>query len=398
MNESYSSTRTSANKIKLPAAKASKMKPTPISGKRKRGPFDLDPDPEEEPSQGGSSLLNGNGPVENGYDGDLNYGGVDESLYFANGNDPSQVADSQVGGTQDIISPSIEKDTTTTHTKAKGKRGKTAASKLAIEETANGVPESGRRGRPPKKPKTGVPIEEPEETNVEEAVGGLVEDTLQEEPIEESIEEHIRADPEPEKRAGRAKKAAMEPPKSKLGRAKGALSLKDPNIKLKPTRPRRASSAAARGSMSPSKTRFVKRSETPGDELHHTTRAGRNVVKPLAYWRGETAVFGGGRVEEGQLILPSIKDVIRIDEVPEPRKRRTPGQPRRRRRTRPAELDDIPEDEEDEAEYWETEAGVMNASVMLWDPETGRGDEENKEMAGEYQMLSSSFTGYANTK
>lgn len=381
MNESYSTSRTSASKIKLPTTKASKLKPTPISGKRKRGPFDLEPDPEEELSGSGNDLLNGNGPIGNAYDEDLNYGGVDESLNLVNGNDLSQVADSQVVGAQDVISPSIEKDTTTAHTKVKGKRGRTAASKIATEETIKAVPESGRRGRPPKKPKTSVPVEEHVEENVEEAAGGPADATLEEEPIEESIEEHIQADSEPQKRPGRAPKAAMAPPKSKTGRAKGALSLKDPNMKLKPTRPRRASSIAPRGSMSPSKTRFVKRSETPGDELHFTTRAGRNVVKPLAFWRGETAVFGGGRLEEGQLILPSIKDVIRIDEVPEPRRRRTPGQPRRRRRTRPAELDDIPEDEEDEAEYWETEAGVMNASVMLWDPETGRGDDENKEMA-----------------
>ncbi|KAL8932712.1 MAG: hypothetical protein Q9211_006160 [Gyalolechia sp. 1 TL-2023] len=388
VNESYSSTRTSASKSKLPAAKVSKLKPTPMSGKRKRGPFDLEPDPEDEPLGGETSLLNGTGPAENAYDQDLNYGGADESLNLVNGDDRSQLADSQVVQAQDIISPSIEKDTITTVTKVNGKRGKTVASKLAQAETIKATSGSARRGRPPKMPKTSVPVEEPVDEPVDEPVGepagepveGSAEEAI-EKPVGESIEEPVEEDSEPRKRHGRPPKAAMEPPKSKPGRAKGALSLKDPNMKLNPSRPRRASSRASRGSMSPSKIRFVKRSETPGDELHFTTRAGRNVVKPLAYWRGETAVFGGGRVEEGQIILPSIKEVIRTDEVPEPRRRRTPGQPRRRRPRRPAQLDDIPEDEEDEAEYWETEAGVMQASVMLWDPETGRGDDENKETA-----------------
>lgn len=370
MNESYTSTRSSTSKGKLPVARGSKLKPTPISGKRKRGPFDLEPDPEEEPLGGETSLVNGAGPTDNVFDKDLHYGGIDESFYLANGDDPSQIADSQVVQDQDVISPSIEKDTTTAPTKAKGKRGKPAASKVPQAGNTKTTPGSGRRGRPPKKPKTGVITEEP----VEEPTG---------EPVEE-VEGRVQEAAEPRKRSGRAPKAAMEPPRSKPEQVKGALSLKDPNMKLKPTKPRRASSTAARGSMSPSKTRFITRSETPGDELHFmTTRAGRNVVKPLAFWRGESAVFGDGRVEEGQLVLPGIKEVVRTEEVPEPRRRRTPGQPRRRRLKRPAELDDIPEDEEDEGEYWETEAGVMQASVMLWDPETGRGDEDNKELAGE---------------
>lgn len=402
MNESYSSTRTSASKSKLPA-KASKLKPTPISGKRKRDPFDLEPEAEEEPLGGDTRLSNGTAPTENAYDEDLNYGGVDESLNLANGGGPNQLADTQAAQAQDIISPSVENDTTTTLTKVKGKRGKTVASKLAQAEPIKATPGSGRRGRPAKKPKTSVPAEELVEEPSVEPIAGPIEGPIEgpveepvEEPIEESIEEPVQEDPEPRKRRGRAPKAAMEPPKSKPGRAKGALSLKDPNMKLKPTRPRRASSITTRGSMSPSKARFVKRSETPGDELQFKTRAGRPSMKPLAYWRGESAVLGAGRVEEGQLILPTIKNVIRCDELPEPRRRRTPGQPRRRRPTRPAELDDIPEDEEDETEYWETEAGVMQASVMLWDPETGRGDDENKEMAGEFRTLSDLLCEYSN--
>ncbi|KAL8841760.1 MAG: hypothetical protein Q9170_000793 [Blastenia crenularia] len=372
MADSYSSGRSSASKGKLPAARGPKLKPGPVFGKRKRGPFDLEPDTEEEPFGGPINLASGNHAADAVSDEDLNIGGIDESLHLENGGEVSQIAESHVIQDQDVISPSIEKDSQPAATKAKGKRGKAAASKLAPLGVVNTVPGSSRRGRPPKKPKTDLPPEEP----VEQPANDHIEES-----IEEMVEEPPEEPTEPRKRPGRAPKAAMEPPKSKMGRANGALSLKDPNMKLKPARQSKSSSKAARGSMSPSKSRFITRSETPGDELHSKTRVGRNIVKPLAWWRGESAVFGEGHLVEGQIVLPSIKEVIRTEEIYEPRPRRTPGQPRRRRPKRPATLDDIPEDEEDEAEYWETEAGVMQASVMLWDPEVGRGDEESKELA-----------------
>ncbi|KAI4266664.1 MAG: hypothetical protein L6R38_008613 [Xanthoria sp. 2 TBL-2021] len=350
---SETSAKGSVSKGKLPATRGPKSKPSPMSGKRKRDLFDLPPDQDEEPSGGETSLVNGTS-LEDTYDDNQNMPGdnFDDSLQLPNGGDVSHVTDDQLPQDENTISPSIEKDTTAIPMKTKGKRGRPAASTLAQVETANPTHSPGRRGRPPKKPR----IDAPEEDAVEGAA-------------------------EPRKKPSHAQAAAMQPPKPRGGRGRQALALSDPNTKLQPRR--RASRSVSKGPLSPSKTRFITRSETPGDELSfRTTRAGRNVVKPLAFWRGESAVFGGGRLEEGNLVLPSIKEVIRTEEVPEPRRRKTPGQPRRRRKpARRPEDDELPEEEDDDEEYWETEGGVMRASVMLWDPTTGRGDEENIEEA-----------------
>ncbi|KAL8844044.1 MAG: hypothetical protein Q9176_001450 [Flavoplaca citrina] len=347
---SETSAKGSVSKTKLSVTKGSKSKPSPMAGKRKRDLFDLPLDQDEEPVGGKTSLMNGTS-LEDTYDDNQNMpdDNFDDSLQLPNGGDVSQTLDDQLPQISNTISPSIEKDTTAP-TKMKGKRGRPAASALTQAETVN--PKSpNRRGRPPKKPRLEVP-----EVDVEEAA-------------------------EPSGKPSQAQAAAMQPPKPKGGRGRPALALGDPNTKLQPRR--RASRSASKGPMSPSKTRFITRSETPGDELSfRTTRAGRNVVKPLAFWRGESAVFGGGRLEEGNLVLPSIKEVIRTEEVPEPRRKKTPGQPRRRRKpARQPEDDDLPVEEDEDEEYWETEAGVMRASVMLWDPTTGRGDEEHVEEA-----------------
>ncbi|KAL8865048.1 MAG: hypothetical protein Q9174_007099, partial [Haloplaca sp. 1 TL-2023] len=335
--------------------KVTKPTPTAASGKRKRGVFDIPQDAEEEEVMDETNLANGD-DLANGYDDDqdMAVGGLEESPLIANGDDPSQIEESQIAQDQDAISPSIEKDTTTAAAKKKpGRRGKAKNSTdVASAETSAPVASPGpsRRGRPSKRAKTDISA-----TDLAQAPSG------------ETVE---------------PPKKSMQPPKSKQGR-QGALALKDPNTRLNPPKASRSMSTDSKAPLSPSKSRFIARSMTPGDDsAFRTTRAGRNVVKPLAFWRGESAVFGTGRFEEGHIVLPSIKEVIRIDEVAEPARRKTPGQPRRRPRPqRRPQDDDLPEEEEDEAEYWETEGGVMRASVMLWDPTTGRGDEEAPEEA-----------------
>lgn len=399
MNEPHLSAKGSTTKGKIPAAKGPKLKPIPLSGKRKRGLFDLEPTPDREPFGEEESFANGTNQGDYGDEG-LNYGGMDDSLDLPNGGGPSQVVDSQEAQHQDSISPSIERNNMAAAAKVKGKRGKTAVSKLTQAETKDNAPGSGRRGRP-KKQKISAsavePIEEPAEAPAEELAEKLAAERA-EEPAEASAEEASEESMELKKRSGCPQKAGMQPPKTRPARGRAALNAKDPNTMLKPPRTRRGSSTAAKGSMSPSKTRFIRRSETPGDELHfHTTRAGRNVVKPLAFWRGEAALFSPGRIDEGQRLLPTIKEVIRTEEVVEPRPKKTFGQSRKRRARpeRREEDDELPEeDEDDQGEYWETEAGVMQASVMLWDPETGRGDEENVETAGKCWTPTGDRWGY----
>ncbi|KAL8670107.1 MAG: hypothetical protein Q9168_005334 [Polycauliona sp. 1 TL-2023] len=344
---SDASAKGSVSKKPLPAKRGPKPKPSPMAGKRKRDLFDLPPDQDDE-SIGGETSQANIVNLEDTYDDNQNMPGdnFDDSLQLPNGGDLSHITDDQLLQDSNTISPSIEKDAMIAPPKAKGKRGRPAASTLAKVETVDATPIPGRRGRPAKTPRLQAPEED--------AVEGAMEDSA-----------------EPSKKA-------MQAPKAKGGRGKKALAPRDANTKLQPRS--RASRSVSKGPMSPSKTRFVSWSETPTGLP--TTRAGRRVVEPLAFWRGESAVFGGGRLEEGNLVLPGITQVIRKDEVPEPRRRKTPGQPRRRRRpARRPEDDELPEEDDEDEEYWETEAGVMRASVMLWDPTTGRGDEENREDA-----------------
>ncbi|KAL8807047.1 MAG: hypothetical protein Q9200_004821 [Gallowayella weberi] len=362
MTESHSSARDSTTKAKLQPMRAPKLKPTPMSSgsKRKRDPFDLPPDQDEEPLGAENSLVNG-ASMEDNYDDNQNIlaDGFEGSLQLPNGGDLSHMQDDQLQEDQNAISPSVEKDKTTAPAKTKGKRGITAASKPAQAETSHPTPTLGRRGRPPKKPKLDAPVQEPAEKASE-----------------------------PSKRSSRTQPAVMQPPKTTGARGRQALTSGDPNTNLRPRR--RASRSISKGPLSPSKTRFVTRSETPGDELSfRTTRTGRNVLKPLAFWRGESAVFSPGRLEDGNRVLPSIKEVIRTEEVAEPRRRRILSQSRKRRRpARRPEEDDLPEgDDDDELEYWETETGVLRASVTVWDPTTEGDDEENTEEAGKSHQL-----------
>ena len=124
--------------------------------------------------------------------------------------------------------------------------------------------------------------------------------------------------------------------------------------------------------------RVVTFTTNPGTVTHY----GRKSVEPLAFWLGEKAVFGYSRFEQGQIVLPSIEEVIRIDEVPEPRRRKTPGQPRRRRLQRRVPGDDSPEEEAEESEDWENMRGIIRATVMDYDDLTERGIKDRTEEAG----------------
>lgn len=186
-----------------------------------------------------------------------------------------------------------------------------------------------------------------------------------------------------------------EPPINKGKGRKTVMSQRDANAKMKPpARPReksvQARLTAAQSGLSRANSRnlIVSRSETPAEDSGaRTTRAGRTVLRPIAYWRGERIVYGDGNVEGSTITLPGIKEVIRTEEV-------NLSMPKRSsRRYRPkSRLQDVADEEEDEEQQeWETETGIVRAQVLQWDPTTGKYDEDNTEEAG---MLSTcaSFT------
>jgi len=69
---------------------------------------------------------------------------------------------------------------------------------------------------------------------------------------------------------------------------------------------------------------YVHRSETPAKRGGATVRrSGRVSVRPVAYWRGERVIYGKSKIEGKNLVLPSIKEVVRTEEVVESRPKRS---------------------------------------------------------------------------
>jgi hypothetical protein len=210
-----------------------------------------------------------------------------------------------------------------------GRRAPTAP--MVHDESQIGTP---RRGRPPKKSKPPV-YQDPDAGPVAA----------------------------PSKAAGNMKKP---PPKQR-----------DPNARIiKRNTSKQPSIRSA--SIGPRST-FLQRSETPAnDDGALVTRSGRHSFKPLKSWLGEKLVMGDRTVDA----LPAIKEVLRVDEVIEPRTRR-PAHRRPKRRVR-SQLSDVDEedDEEDERDEWELVDGIKTAEVMDWDPNTNKYDEENTREEG----------------
>ena len=170
------------------------------------------------------------------------------------------------------------------------------------------------------------------------------------------------------------------------GKRKAPFAERDPNIKIKTSKtsskpPSRAGSTAP----SSSSSYIVQRSETPAtDSGAFTTRSGRTSIKPLAFFRGEKAIFGQRSSRDS---LAGILEVVRTEEVPAPFKRLNHGGHRgggRRARAGTAQsLRDIEEeDEEEELALWEAEKGIHRARVMQWNAEIGKYEEENPEDLG----------------
>ncbi|CAF9933504.1 MAG: hypothetical protein HETSPECPRED_008670 [Heterodermia speciosa] len=168
--------------------------------------------------------------------------------------------------------------------------------------------------------------------------------------------------------------------KGKRGKKDKALrdvsAARGPNAQIRPASKSRgkASRSASRVSLS----RFVQRSETPGNgEGALITRSGRHSIHPLAHWRGEKAIFEPGHIDQTGLTLGGIKEIIRTDEIMEDRPRKSAYR-RPRPRAKAQKLEDVEEDDEDK-EPWEVETGVINARVMAWDSGANHYIEEETE-------------------
>ncbi|KAL6720137.1 mitotic fidelity of chromosome transmission-related protein [Lecanora helva] len=150
-------------------------------------------------------------------------------------------------------------------------------------------------------------------------------------------------------------------------------SERDPNIrtKLKKTTKEKAPSRTGSVAAGP---RYVQRSETPANDSGALiTRFGRQSIKPLATWRGEKTVMGDRTVDT----LPGIKEVIRVDEIVEPRPKQRYRKARPRARSRLQEVEEEEEEPEEGKAAWELDPGIMVAKVLEWDAENNKFNEED---------------------
>lgn len=181
------------------------------------------------------------------------------------------------------------------------------------------------------------------------------------------------------------------PPVEKKGKRKGPKpppSARNPNARITS-----AKSKFGGGSMGPKphpgtlirtkpRSLFISRGETPAeDDGASLLKSGRTSVRPLAFWRNERIVYGEAHLDGNNLDLPAIKEIIRTEEILEPRPKRYYRRPMGRPRSRP--LEDMEKGvEDDDQEDWELAPGILRAEVMQWDPSTQRGVEDTIEEVG----------------
>ncbi|PMD39037.1 hypothetical protein L207DRAFT_567366 [Hyaloscypha variabilis F] len=183
-------------------------------------------------------------------------------------------------------------------------------------------------------------------------------------------------------KAGKPQKAhAAAPVAAKVAKAKP--SGRKPKLA---SIPEASSPVAQRGPPMPRTNRglVILRRETPMEGTgFKQTRSGRNSIKPLAYWKNEHIEFDGDEFEDGngKFLTRGIKEVVRADEIEEPKRQRSKSKPSKSKKRRP---EPESEDEEDEIEPWETEPGRIYGEIRNWDPEDQLGsmaEEREEELA-----------------
>lgn len=244
-------------------------------------------------------------------------------------------------------------------------------------------PTSGRRGRPQKAVKAAAA------STLPPSRGAKKRRSLDE-------EEAAGRSPEPEPKRART----TDKPAPKKATAVARKTTPEPAAKPKPRGRRRKSSiddagagdvsqvAAARRPPLPKSRGLLinRRREVPGGpgSTMLRTRSGRTSFKPLAYWRNERVEFDKdeaedafvGRKHKGRFVLPSVKEVYRVDE-PEPEvrarssRRGGAGKKSSKRRgggrRRSSGFED--DDDDEPAEVWELDPGTVTGEVVVWQPE-----------------------------
>ncbi|KAJ5726518.1 uncharacterized protein N7483_007875 [Penicillium malachiteum] len=114
---------------------------------------------------------------------------------------------------------------------------------------------------------------------------------------------------------------------------------------------------------------YILKRENPADPSSTHTRSGRASIRPLAYWRNERCVYGDPEVADGERYpLSTIKEIVRTEELEPDRKKKgkraaRPGKGKKRRAEESS-------DEDEEADGWEKEGGVLHGYIPRWDPKS----------------------------
>lgn len=106
------------------------------------------------------------------------------------------------------------------------------------------------------------------------------------------------------------------------------------------------------------------------------TRSGRTSFRPLEHWRNERVEFEQvsldarlGRSKNRNLLMPSIKEIVRVEEEEPPAARRLGSRRGAKKGGRGRRRADDSEDEDDEPSPWEQDPGELSVPVQLWQPE-----------------------------
>ena len=268
---------------------------------------------------------------------------------------------------------------------------KTASVEPELREVRTSFVKRGR-GRPPKAAPTDsdtsrLPVPKPK------ARQGRPATIAKQEVFQDGETEETEASQKPVKRARHTSIDATPQVKRKI--PKPPPSQRDPNArvvsarKLDETR-KLGENAATAEPMGPprlpgrpkGRSLFVLRSETPADDSGACVlRSGRTSVKPIAFWRNERIVYGDRTNDGSTMVLPGIKEVIRTEEIEQPKPKRLTGRrPGPSKNRQPADV----EEEDEDQEPWEAEeVPIMRGEVLQWDPMIGKGNEDLTEESGQ---------------
>lgn len=266
------------------------------------------------------------------------------------------------------------------HAPSRGKARQGEAQRIAsITEEDDGEPVQRKRGRPAKAAKAVAADEDREQR-------GSAKRRRSGNAIEEEVEEEL--EPEPKKQRTVGKTRGRKPANYAPTADDAGQSSSKPGPKGKRGHRRRSSDGAAdtslavvpRGPPLPkARGLLISRREVPGGDGILRTRSGRNSYRPLAFWKNEHVDYDQDEAMDDafssrheRFMLPSIKEVHRVDEPEPPAKRR--GRPTKTGGGSKGKRGKSSRDEgvtlfDEPAEPWEEEPGIVTGEAVIWRPE-----------------------------